>query len=326
MMLQGDLTSAFPVHVTGGTLFYGVAVEAVRVHSATIDWETSRISAPVPVASTISGMSVYPAWSPDGRTLAYIHQPLASRSRSLMLRSAQGDEVRELTQLDMANPGGLAWSPNGTTILLHGNGKTAATALYRADVRTGEISMLLEGIGKGFAVGPDESIYLFRNAAPGVEPGIYEYDPGNGDLRKIADDAHISAQYNIGTSPDGSKLAYSRFDRDQMLHELLVVPTKGGEAQVILSTPAPGSITPSANTMVWSPDGQWIVFRRRASGDASASSTLEMISVDGGEPKVLIEGDAPQHVELHPDGRHLAFVTGSEKKELWTMSLDGSRE
>jgi hypothetical protein len=51
-----------------------------------------------------------------------------------------------------------------------------------------------------------------------------------------------------------------------------------------------------------------------------------MISVDGGEPKILIEGDAPRHVELHPDGRHLAFVTGSEKKELWTMSLDRSRE
>jgi Tol biopolymer transport system component len=324
VVVKGDLTSAFPIGMAGGTLYYGVAVEAVSVHTATIDWENGRVSTPLPVASTIEGMSVFPDWSPDGRTLAYIHRPMASRQEpSLMLRSTQGDEVRELTKLDMDNANSLAWSPDGSSIWFQANGETAP-ALYRVDVRTGDISNVLEGIGRNIAVGPGGKIYFSRRAATGVEPGMYEYQPDNGDFRKLVDDDSLMGNYNIGVSRDGSKLAYSRFDKEQEVHELVVVPIGGGEPRVILQIPAPDYITPIAHTMVWSPDDRWIIYRHRS----EAGATLEMVTVDGSEKKVivLIENEAPGHVKLHPDGRRLAIVAGDNMNELWTMSLEGSGE
>ena len=138
-----------------------------------------------------------------------------------MAVSALGDEERELTKLDMSNAGSLAWSSDATAIWLQANGETAP-ALYRVDVRTGDISNVLEGIGRNIAVGPDGAIYFSRRAAEGVEPGVYEYRPGNGDFRKLVDDASLKGNYNIGVSRDGSKLAYSRFDKEQEVHELVV--------------------------------------------------------------------------------------------------------
>lgn len=323
-VVRRELTSAFPLAVAGDSLYYEVVVEAPRVHTATIDWEAVRMSAPAPLTSAIDGRSTYPAWSPDGRTLAYFHTPLGSRAPRIVLRSAQGNEVRELVEVEPANAAKLSWSPDGRTLWFQANGEVTP-AIYRVDLESGEVEKAFEGLGRDFAVAPDGTLFLHRPPSLGVEPGLWAFAPATGALRRVVADDSPSEHRNMGVSPDGLQIAYSSFDSRERVHRLWVADLREGRPRELLAVPAPGYITPVANTMVWSPDGRWLLIRRDSDAEETPS-TLELVPVDGGPPRVLMEGAAPRHLRLHPDGRRLAMTSGRQKSELWVMRLQPAQE
>jgi hypothetical protein len=57
-----------------------------------------------------------PAFSPDGRSIAYAAGPKDSRARSLYVRSLDGREVRRLTDAAGVSDRATAFSPDGTRI------------------------------------------------------------------------------------------------------------------------------------------------------------------------------------------------------------------
>jgi TolB protein len=65
------------------------------------------------------GVNTYPAWSPDGKKIAF-RRMLGESNSEVFLANADGTEVRNLTN-DPAFDGWPAWSPDGTKIAFASN-------------------------------------------------------------------------------------------------------------------------------------------------------------------------------------------------------------
>jgi len=72
----------------------------------------------------------------------------------------------------------------------------------------------------------------------------------------------------------------------------------------------------------WSPDARHVVFAQRKS-DASGVSSWELCVVEagGGKPRSLgIVHPVIRGVAVHPDGRHIAYVTATlPNQEAWLL-------
>jgi len=111
-------------------------------------------------------------------------------------------------------------------------------------------------------------------------------------------------------SPDGKYVAFAT--EDSTLHRLMVVPTAGGEPRELHRYEAEASWVMS---IAWSRDGKNLLYSVR--GDPQ----LWRIGVDGGRPeKTGLSGEGtPWHLSVHPDGRRIAFDSGTFGAEVWVM-------
>src|SRR4030065_122787 len=107
-----------PMGLTQDSKFFFATPGAIRnIYTAVVDPQNGRvISPPVKESLPFEGNNLFPACSPDGKTLAYISlRELAKQERVLCLYSTDTKEIRELHLNKMfAYPG---WTPDGRHLL-----------------------------------------------------------------------------------------------------------------------------------------------------------------------------------------------------------------
>jgi Tol biopolymer transport system component len=137
---------------------------------------------------------------------------------------------------------------------------------------------------------------------------------GGGRVRLTDDTAR---EEDPAFSPDGDRLAFTRWNPSSGEPEILVVPTLGGEARPILE---------SAQAPAWSPDGSRIACILRRSDGRSALIT---IASDGSGQREILTASADRPflraVDWSPDGASLVVERsqGGMAGELWLVPSGG---
>ena len=258
------------------------------------------------------------AFSPDGRTLAFIRQSASTIANIYLVQVASGEPWR-LTYNDQPTRG-LAWTPDGREIVFS-SGPAAGlsnSSLWRIS-SLGGMPELLSGTG-GDAVSPAISrrgsrlIYSRRTPS---DRNIWRLELSgltaarNRPARLIAS---TRADWFPQISPDGGRIA---FESNRSGSSEVWVCDRDGRGLVQLTSFA----GVNAGSPSWSPDGRWIAFDAAPDGNAD----VYVISADGGSPRRLTaEGSTGQVPRWSRDGKWIYFPSNRTGiSQVWKAPAAG---
>lgn len=330
-LLRPDMGPVTGLGVTrSGAFYYGVHRQMRDGWIADLD-ESGLPGDPRRVSDRV-GSVVHPNWSPDGERLVYLSRrdqllPPSLAQVTLVVKDLSTGNERSLEVPLVVTGRQMSFTPDGESVLLQAEDLDERQGLFRVALATGRAELVIatgteetEGIERA-ALSPDgKTMYLIRNGSAG--DALVARDVATGEERVLYEVPRGLS--GLAVSPDGEEIAVRDFTDDYSETDLiLAVPTKGSEPREILREPVPrqGGNIHSGTGLVWTPDGEHILFGRWESWPAKPDIALYRVSAEGGAPEPLGITDMGQILDLriHPDGDELAFTTRQGTGELWVM-------
>jgi hypothetical protein len=232
-----------------------------------------------------------PAWSPDGRRLAFKTTQFGSNQLAVINADGTGETL--LTRTFRFSEGQPAWSPDATKLLYR---RTPENPL----VQNGDIWVLdVEGSAKDPTQPVTQAVLL-----------------------RTGDERYPSY------SPDGTQIAF-RGDLDLAEpsgdEELYVMNSDGTNVRQLTSN-ADFDSAPS-----WSPDGKRILFERALAGTftpgvEAQEKDVYVMRADGSHVRRLTDSPGlDEGPEFSPDGTKIAFSSSRDgQQEIYVIDADGS--
>lgn len=313
VLIRRDVPGFTGGEVANGRLFYGSVAETKRVYTMAIEMASGRIlSEPVPVPGT--GWHSDPQWSPDGERLAYVRGAMSSGQASVVVRSSEGDDVREFP-LPAPFREGVAqrWTSDGGRLFVPANG--VDRRILTLDLADGQ-----------FSIGPVSRV---NPARPLSADGNTVYQPGRaidlrtGEARPFVTGVDLEASNgrypgtpcriggSVALSPDDRTLAFASNPLGEGEFCVGTIPVDGGPATIVYRNP---DLQDPA--IAWSADGRDLLFTLEAGGPAREMWT---IPAAGGTARKLFTFDGIEAISVNPDNRRIAFLGGVDRYELWVM-------
>jgi dipeptidyl aminopeptidase/acylaminoacyl peptidase len=209
-----------------------------------------------------TAMDSSPAWSPDGKTIAFLST--RTGDPQIYLIPVDGGEARQLTFMEQKIGEGPAWSPDGSTL--------AFTATNVAEKRHPNQPYRVT-----------RAIYRFNNVGylDNTVQDIYVMPAIGGEPRNLTKDAWMNS--DLRWSPDGQEILYQAnlgphsFD---VSSELRSVDLKGNIHSIVTR------VWGEVGTADWSPDGKRIVFTgKQKEHPMGYKQDLWVINRRGGTPR-----------------------------------------
>jgi TolB protein len=222
-------------------------------------------------AAEILRPAIEPAYSPDGKKIAYYRPFTGIWVYDLNKKSATHVVVSDYAEF-------ASFSPDGKKLVFHewiGNWWSSEVNLFVVNVDGGGRSQLLPGIRPSWS--PKGNLLAF-DSCRGTACGIFVVQPNGQGLRQVTSDGGGKVSW----SPNGRILAYStEVDGDP---EIWVVNEDGsGRKQLTRNT---GNDT----LPVYSPDGQYIYFLSDQDGTAWA---ICVMNADGSNVRTIRTAGVP---------------------------------
>ncbi|HMA67545.1 MAG TPA: Tol-Pal system beta propeller repeat protein TolB [Desulfosalsimonadaceae bacterium] len=217
-------------------------------------------------------ITLFPAWSPDGRRIAYTSYARGKPEIFVKELGAGGSPRISYDGVNITP----TWVP-GT------GGKMAATLSVSGDEEiylltdSGKIDKRLTdswGIDVSPSFSPDGSEMAFVSKRSG-SPQVYIQELGSGDVRRLT----YEGSYNTepAWSPEGDRIAYSSMENGRA--DICVIGVDGGSRQQLTRDSG------SNESPAWSPDGSLIVFSSTRSGKAK----LYVMTASGTDQRPLLD-------------------------------------
>jgi TolB protein len=231
-----------------------------------------------------------PAWSPDGRRIAFYSE--RDGNAEIYVMNADGTAVTRLTRTS-ADEGYPAWSPDGRTLSFDSD-RDGNFDVFAMQADGSGVRPLTRHPARDVSAtwAPDGASIVFMS----------DREDGGFDVYRAAPDPTAAAARITRTgsawfpvsAPDGRTLAF------HVGRDVHTMPASGGELRRLTTDPANG-MYPS-----WSPDGRRLAFMSWRNG----KTEIFTMNADGSDQKTLVSmapGDAVDP-RWSPYGSQIAFV------------------
>jgi TolB protein len=192
-----------------------------------------------------------PAWSPDGKQLAYV---LIGPKNSLHIMNLDGSGDRAVTP-GTQSPIHPEWTVDGRSILyctdddLHPPEKNDAD-IYRIDLASGRIATLISGGVNTYPVpSPDGRKIAFRKML-GTNSEVFVANSDGSGVTNLTNNPAFEGW--PAWSPDGTRIAFA--GNRNGVYQVFVMNADGSNVRLVANTEG------RATAPKWSPDGRSIYF------------------------------------------------------------------
>ncbi|MBI1762155.1 MAG: protein kinase [Acidobacteria bacterium] len=266
------------------------------------------------------------SFAPDGKRLAFVRRSLGAKEDLLIIADPSGNELQRLAVrkgAEFFQTTGLAWSPNGKTIVCPAGTNEGGRHLFyvAVDAVTGQMRKLAEtrwsNAGQPAWLPSGQGLIVSGIESGTTQAQIWQITFPQGRVQRLTNGLNDYRDLSIAADA----------------HTLIAVQT---EAQVnIWITPqgAPGQpkqITSGIGQyngvrgLGWTPDGRLTYVSRQ-----SGSQDVWIMNGDGTQPRQLTtpETRADVYPVVTPDGQTIVFVsTRTGSSNLYSMALDGTNQ
>ena len=320
-LIDRDWGPVYPLGVTdSGALVYAPSpidqsTTATEIKIVAFDFDRGQpLSAPRVVREERPGSVFAPAWSPDGKQLAYglMRPGRNQRDRSsIIVRSIETGDSREVAVTVDLN--GIRWHPDGRSLLAAQEIGQGGANIVRIDTSTGKVDTVAPGVNVTFS--PDgATVYIRRpRMVDGkvIDVAIVARNLASGSERELT---RRVIGPGLWLSPDGQHIGVHT-TRGAESRAMLIIPTAGGATREI-ALPAVGLAF-----VAWAPDNRSLLFRTQD------WSQMWRVSLEGAATTLEFDrvgwNESGNVWAVHPDGKQVAFMSvasvGERESGVWVL-------
>ncbi|MEZ4413257.1 MAG: protein kinase [Gemmatimonadales bacterium] len=271
------------------------------------------------------GVPWAPKWSPDGSQIAF------EQGDSVLVMSADGSGLTLLARvLDVHS---LAWSPDGQWLAgVRGNSEFVYGGTSFGNLAASTVFVMPAAGGTPVMVSDSTTLNLSPAWLPGGKALLYLSSGGGGRdiyLQRIGRGGRAEGAprrvttgldaHTFALSPDGKRLAYSKYTRDLNIWMARLSAT--GSVSASSAVPITRG-NQTSEVLRLSPDGKWLVY----DSDLNGNGDLFIVPSDGGTPRQLTDDPADDlSADWSPDGSQIAFHSfRSGNRDVFTINADGT--
>lgn len=264
------------------------------------------------------GDNFYPAWSPDGRRIAFVS--IRSGNWDVWVMDNDGSAQQALTT-DSGLDAAPAWSPGGGTIAY------ASRMLDHQNVTQLLLMDLSGALPKPASMDPNTKQLLSAWSPDGRELAFIAEpmnEPAHWELQVIdiqTARTRTLVKDRVGFSslswhPDGGAIAFVR-TASRQTREIWTITPGGADLQPILADQT------NNGDPDWSPDGRMLAF----SSDRSGHSEIWLLDFTTRRlQQVTTHRALARYPRWGPDGKAIAFTSNrSGRDQIWIMSIESSK-